>query len=287
MRRLARPDLDAVPDGAALRAALETAQAASDALPDTVPRTSAKNPNPPPTPADRWDQFKRDNPEQWAALKALIGQLAEGQCAYCNGAPFAQVEHHWPKAAESVNGNRGTPRRMFDYGNLLPSCATCNGFEYKGSRMEWRPDGSPLLPDPASATEDAGTLFSYQEADGLSQEFGRIDPVAPDATNPAGYAIRLLGLNTRRAIREARGQKLRDFLLRLAVIERLGSNIRLPAGASTIGEQISSDLRADQPHLGIIRFWMRRNPDKTDALLSRVAGLREVVAAWNPDILTG
>lgn len=282
MRRLARPDLNAVPDGAALRAALETAQAASDALPDTVPRTSAKNPNPPPTPADRWDQFKRDNPEQWAALKALIGQLAGGWCAYCNGAPFVQVEHHWPKAATPDNQHRGTPRRMFDYGNLLPSCATCNGFEYKGSRMEWRPDGSPLLPDPASATEDAGTLFSYQEADRPSLEFGWVEPACP----PAGYAIRLLGLNTRRDIREARGQKLRDFLLRLAVIERFGSDLSLPAGASTIGEQISSDLRADQHHLGIIRFWMRRNPDKTAALLSRVAGLREVVAAWNPDILT-
>lgn len=268
-----------------VRDALLKAQRASDMLPDKIARHTEKAPRVDPTPQERWEQFKKDSPEAWRRLKESIGQMAEGWCAYCNGLPFAQVEHHWPKSPEGVNDNRGTPKKMFDALNMLPSCSICNSFEYKGSRMEWFGGTRPKLPNPAH--QDPGPLFLYDLNIESGVRKGWMDPQESDITKEhhqsAAYAAQLLGLNTRKTLREERAKVLADYLLKLGLVLKFGADYQIASTHQSFGTMLIHSVRSNQKHLGILRFYMQQNCSQTEQLFKLVPGLEETINAWNPD----
>jgi uncharacterized protein (TIGR02646 family) len=237
-----------------------------------------------------WTRFKaRDNQRAAvgaSSVKKTLDTMSHGKCAYCEGKPWRDIDHHWPKAPAAANAGNGTPAKMFLWPNLLPTCTICNGADHKGSRMEWVGTGAALRPkllDPGAAGDDPFCYFTIALVEEPATPLGWIDPrpdLTPEARERAAYTIELLGLNTRDAPLQGRQHAITLFGLVLGALVEHGPDGRLFTGRTVRGT-FADLLAAEAAYLAPLRQMFRRSPIIKEGLVDRMPELRTLIEAWD------
>lgn len=231
-----------------------------------------------------WKAFKRKEKKraetgESTVLSALM-KMFHGKCAYCETPDADEIDHYWPKSPHpTLNGNRGTPARMFRWDNLFLSCHKCNSWECKGAHMKWDND-KPRLLNPC--TNDPLCYFQINLDYGSVLDGGRITQrsgLPSPARKRAEYTIRRLKLNERDRLRRSRLDSFRNFFDWLEMLFRFGPEYELPSGY-TIRQRMKDMLRCSEPYLAPIRQFLHEEHELKEILLTEVPELSEIIGEW-------
>jgi uncharacterized protein (TIGR02646 family) len=153
--------------------------------------------------------------------EALLG-LFHSKCAYCESkilhVDYGDIEHFRPKARPEFRGF------VFDWRNLLLSCAVCNGPSFKGDRFPNADAGGPPI-NPCDDLPEEHLSFLFDIA-------ARVATVVAK-TERGRVTIELFGLN-RPDLREYRSR----FTEKLLVLSRF-------AAADEEAHRLLEEARAD------------------------------------------
>ncbi|HLK61689.1 MAG TPA: hypothetical protein VKU00_34405 [Chthonomonadaceae bacterium] len=232
-----------------------------------------------------WEAFNKTDTYQ--SLKSVLLQMFHGKCAYCERDGANHVEHHWPKSPHPHNANRGAASHMFQWNNMVLACSTCNGFECKGSHMEWETDGSPRLLNPCLGKDDALCYFTIVLESNPQFIVGWIDPrpqpdTAAIAYNRAEYTIRRLKLNQRDYLVRGRARAISKLLICLHLLFEFGPDYEAPSG-NPIRRTLLQMFDAREPYLSPIRQILYYEPayqGLKERLLEQVPEIGPIVESW-------
>ncbi len=148
--------------------------------------------------------------------------MFHGKCAYCESkirhVDYGHIEHFRPKSKPESRSF------AFEWGNLLLSCAVCNGAEHKGDRFPEAAAGGPLV-NPCEDLPEEHFEFVFDFRARLATVIG---------TTVRGKTTEaLLGLN-RQDLRAYRSQQV----MKLCVLSRFAEN---DPDARTLLEEASQD----------------------------------------------
>ncbi|PTL84656.1 hypothetical protein [Vitiosangium sp. GDMCC 1.1324] len=149
----------------------------------------------------------------FAEVRSALTVMCSGaqRCGYCEDSAADEVEHIWPKDLY--------PERVFAWRNYLYACGSCNGPKNnrfavfpRGTRKPVevsRPRGTPVRPPP----QGSPALIDPRHEDPMAflmlelQDTFYFEPIAHKGTKNharADYTLRLLRLNSREHLRQAR-----------------------------------------------------------------------------------
>jgi uncharacterized protein (TIGR02646 family) len=228
---------------------------------------------------EHWGRFKSSDNKRNPSIKALLGDMTHGKCAYCEALEATDVEHHWPKIPTLDNEHRGSPERMFQWENLLLACGKCNDPQHKGQKMEWVGKGKTertKLLDPSAEGDDPFCSFTVDR-------HGWVDPrkeLSEPHRTRAAYTIETLRLNLRDAVRGARAEKLEHLYQLLRILGDRGPDFVLETG-TTIRQSFVEFVSPKRPYLAPIRQVLRENPELRAALLQQIPELGPQLEAWD------
>jgi len=188
----------------------------------------------------------------WSELRSwLLKHVFSGKCAYCefNFVPgyYGDAEHYRPKARVTVNQNgrlevvtrRGQPHPgyywvAYDWSNLLPSCAVCNGPQGKQNQF---PVAATHVFDPEDGPDSESLdkieqpllLHPYKDDPATHLKFGRFGTIAErDGSRRGRESIKVYGLS-RKVLNEARTQRQEEAraAFALALVDYVQHGIRV------------------------------------------------------------
>ncbi len=240
---------------------------------------------------DPWTVFSRT--DTYRQVRALLERAFHRKCGYCEKPRARTIDHYWPKSPHPHNYERGTPARMMRWDNFVLACTDCQGWECKGTRMRWSADGHPLLLDPCRREDDPLDYLQVslppepdveQETQGQFTA-GWVDPV-PGLEGldlqRAEYTVRLLKLNERYDLVEARARNARRFMELMHYLRELGPDYEAPSGHS-VRRKFIDLLSAPSPHLGPLRQILYGTPNSAELrreLLQQVPELEPILSEW-------
>lgn len=226
-----------------------------------------------------WKMFSKLVPQTKSRLLRTLQTMSHGKCMYCETGDANQIEHYWPKSPHRThNQGRGTHERMFQWDNLLLSCATCNDWGHKGAHFAWR-DDQPLLLNPCQ-DEPLG-YFRFDLSYGNTMSTGWVDPIggtSPLDQERAEYTIHRLKLNTRSSLRQGRSQVYRELRtwIELLLDHIDDPDYELPTGY-TVRRRFREMLADERPYLAIIRQYLYENPDVRERLIELMPELENAI----------
>ena len=143
-----------------------------------------------------------DNARKRKWFRPVIDRLARmagpaERCMFCSGSESSDVEHYWPKAV--------FPEKAMSWNNYLWSCAPCN--RCKGVQFTLAVAGAPVLIDPV--TENVWDFFYIDRFGNLTPKF---DTSINDFNYRAQQSLRILGLDGRQAVQEARRLRMDELI---------------------------------------------------------------------------
>ncbi len=209
--------------------------------------------------------------------------MFHGKCAYCETNNGREIEHYWPKAPHPHNARRGSPAQMFRWANLVWACHICNGFECKGSHMEWNRAGRPKLLNPTA--DDPLGYLTVNLSDAPDFTIGWLDPrggLSESNRSRAEYTLSRLKLNQREDLRRGRAKIIQDFLGWLTVLQAFGPDFQAPSGY-TVRQRLLDLLAASEPYLAPVRQIFYAEPDYAPLhreLLEQIPELGPILAEW-------
>lgn len=131
------------------------------------------------------DQRKRaEKKYRHREIKNALVSMFHGKCAYCESKvlhiDYGHIEHFRPKSHTIFR------ELTFEWTNLLLSCPSCNGAEYKGNHFPNEAEGGPLI-NPCDDNPDDHFEFVFDSTTHLTTLVGK---------TPRGRATeKILGLN--------------------------------------------------------------------------------------------
>lgn len=131
-----------------------------------------------------WDQWDKNKKEE---VRAALREMYRGCCCYCEGrvesVSYLHIEHFKPKSKYK--------ELCYDYANLHYCCEKCNitkGEKYNDKMF------SPTTSIPEDYIQYVGEVAVGKDPDGRGD-----------------YMIRILKLNERKALKDERAKRLRDY----------------------------------------------------------------------------
>lgn len=216
-------------------------------------------------------------------LSAVLSEAFHGKCAYCESVPVAGIDHVWPKAPSKANGGLGTPAKMFRWDNMLPSCSTCNGPAWKGTKLQVGAGGRPLLLEPTLEDPIHYLEVVITPPSGSTLELGWIDAhsdLTDDAQERANYTLKTLGLNLRDELRRGRARVIRIFSHLFHMLRKFGPDFLCPP-PMRIRDQLCALLDPSEPYLSPIRQVLRATPSIRIELVDQIPELEPLLNRWD------
>lgn len=156
---------------------------------------------------------RAENKYRHKDIKAALVAMFHGKCAYCESKithiDYGHIEHFRPKSHPRFRS------LTFEWGNLLLSCARCNGAEQKGAHFPGAAEGGPLV-NPCEDEPQEHFDFVFDPRARLASVVGR---------TPRGKTTeKLLGLN--RPELRAHRSYLVDILRALSLLAKSDPDAR-------------------------------------------------------------
>jgi uncharacterized protein (TIGR02646 family) len=190
-----------------------------------------------------WDLFGRSQARR--ELVAVLDEVFDGKCAYCEQIVARDVEHFYPKVLY--------PKRMFQWSNLLRACKNCN--TDKLDRFPLR-RGKPVLLDPCR--DEPTNFFRWDERTGMP-----VSSADPDRAVRAVETIRTFGLRNQALCEERRDLARRFVFLLLQATED-------DPNPPDVEEWLLDLLNPRRPWRSVLRQIVREPEPRLARVLARV-----------------